>query len=362
MVLFLIATHAWATDLVGADWGGADLVVADADTLTGVFTGVGRFEVPKGAVVTTLPFALVEIHADEVVIAGTLSADGAGHPGGEPMEGGLGEGGGEAANSSASGGGAGFAGRGGSGSVYSPYGTYDGGASGGLDYHHLLDPLGSGGGGGDAATGFGSGGAGGGAIVLVAPTVTIDGTLSLAGALGGCPEPDSVRRGEGGGGGSGGFLRIDATQIDGAGAVFAIGGDACGEPGTWGGGGGGGWVLVQGTNVVDVTVRLRGGDGETAGRPGTLAIDLDRDGLGEEEELRAGTDPANPDTDGDGYLDGEELEVLGRDPLYNPNATTEDHPATSAPLAPSAEDRSGCGCHAAGPSDPWGPWARRRPR
>jgi len=358
MVFLLFMATAWATDHVGADWGGADLVMADGDTLTGVFTGIARFEVSEGTFVTVAPQTPLEIHADDVVIAGILSADGAGHPGGEGMEDGAGEGGGEAANSSTSGGGAGFAGRGGSGSVYSPYGTYDGGASGGLDYHHLLDPLGSGGGGGDAGSGFGRGGAGGGAIALVAPTVTIDGTLSLAGALGGCPEPDTLRGG-GGGGGSGGYLRIDAAQIDGTGTVFAIGGDVCGEPGTWGGGGGGGWVLVQGTDAIDVTVRLRGGDGETAGRPGTLAIDLDRDGLGEEEELRAGTDPANPDTDGDGYLDGEELEVLDRDPLFNPDATSTGDP-TAAPQDPPSEGGSGCGCQARGPSGGWLLWARRR--
>ncbi|MBT4349346.1 hypothetical protein HOD19_01025 [bacterium] len=40
--------------------------------------------------------------------------------------------------------------------------------------------------------------------------------------------------------------------------------------------------------------------------PVTL-LDIDNDGLTHQEELLFGTDPNNPDTDGDGYLDGEEV-------------------------------------------------------
>ena len=359
MVLLFAIANAWAADLVGADWGGSNLVLADGDTLEGVFTNVGRFEVPDGVTASVVPMVPLEVHAEEMLITGTLSADGAGHAGGLRGEDGQGEGGGDAANSNSSGGGAGFAGKGGSGSLSNPYGTYDGGAAGGLSYHHLVDPLGSGGGGGDAATGFGSGGAGGGAIALVASTVTIDGTLTLAGALGECPESKPVFPVGGGGGGSGGFLRIDASSIDGVGTIYAVGGDTCGDSDTWGGGGGGGWVLVQGTDVIDVTVRLRGGEGETGGRPGTLSIDLDRDGLGAEEEFLAGTDPDNPDSDGDGYLDGEELEVLGRDPLYDPNIETTGGTTPTEP-APATEEETGCGCQSAPPSMAWRPWSRRR--
>ena len=43
--------------------------------------------------------------------------------------------------------------------------------------------------------------------------------------------------------------------------------------------------------------------------------DLDRDGLQNRLEFVAGTDPSNPDTDGDGIDDGDELEVFGSDPL-----------------------------------------------
>ncbi len=43
--------------------------------------------------------------------------------------------------------------------------------------------------------------------------------------------------------------------------------------------------------------------------------DSDDDGLSDEQEVRLTTDPNNPDTDGDGLLDGEELLQLGSDPL-----------------------------------------------
>jgi hypothetical protein len=44
------------------------------------------------------------------------------------------------------------------------------------------------------------------------------------------------------------------------------------------------------------------------------AQDTDDDGLTDELETLFGTDPANPDTDGDGYKDGEEVEN-GYNPL-----------------------------------------------
>jgi len=52
-----------------------------------------------------------------------------------------------------------------------------------------------------------------------------------------------------------------------------------------------------------------------------LGVDSDNDGLDDDLEKLFGTDPANPDTDGDGYLDGEETEngynPLGEGKLYN---------------------------------------------
>jgi len=43
-------------------------------------------------------------------------------------------------------------------------------------------------------------------------------------------------------------------------------------------------------------------------------VDSDQDGLPDEKEPMYGTDPGNPDTDGDGYLDGEEIKN-GYNPL-----------------------------------------------
>ncbi|MHC4503983.1 MAG: hypothetical protein ACYTFI_11810 [Planctomycetota bacterium] len=42
---------------------------------------------------------------------------------------------------------------------------------------------------------------------------------------------------------------------------------------------------------------------------------MDGDGLLDVDEARLGTDALNPDTDGDGFGDGEEVLVMGTDPL-----------------------------------------------
>jgi hypothetical protein len=47
--------------------------------------------------------------------------------------------------------------------------------------------------------------------------------------------------------------------------------------------------------------------------------DADGDVLGDEEEILLGTDPGNPDSDGDGVLDGFEVKIHGTDPL-NPDS------------------------------------------
>ena len=64
-----------------------------------------------------------------------------------------------------------------------------------------------------------------------------------------------------------------------------------------------------------------------------LGIDRDEDGLWDWKETLAGTDPARPDTDGDGYLDGAEA-ALGGNPLVAdaalPDATP---PAVQQPRA-----------------------------
>lgn len=51
---------------------------------------------------------------------------------------------------------------------------------------------------------------------------------------------------------------------------------------------------------------------------GDACDDSDSDGLNDDEEFMYGTDPLNPDTDGDGLKDGEEVHVTTTDPL-NPD-------------------------------------------
>jgi hypothetical protein len=68
--------------------------------------------------------------------------------------------------------------------------------------------------------------------------------------------------------------------------------------------------------------------------------DQDNDGLTNDEETTAGTDPLNPDTDGDGLNDGEE--VTGVDDLSTPTVAT----AISNPLDPCSPDPT------VGPCDP----------
>ncbi|NBC40581.1 OmpA family protein [Corallococcus exiguus] len=62
-----------------------------------------------------------------------------------------------------------------------------------------------------------------------------------------------------------------------------------------------------GTNSTTATTTF------TVNQAGT--VDSDNDGLTDAEEILAGTDPNNPDTDGDGIPDGIEVKVGGTDPL-----------------------------------------------
>lgn len=84
-------------------------------------------------------------------------------------------------------------------------------------------------GGNGAGSGVGSGGSGGGALYLIAPTITINGTLNASGDPGG----GATNSGGGGGGGAGGFIGLDAptVTIASGGRVFANGGGG-GEGGT----------------------------------------------------------------------------------------------------------------------------------
>lgn len=58
----------------------------------------------------------------------------------------------------------------------------------------------------------------------------------------------------------------------------------------------------------------------TTSAPANATVDSDKDGLSDVEELRRGTDPQKPDTDGDGLTDGDEVYKYKTDPL---NADTD---------------------------------------
>ncbi len=53
---------------------------------------------------------------------------------------------------------------------------------------------------------------------------------------------------------------------------------------------------------------------ENTKNPANLFLDSDQDGISDEEEKTYGTNPNNPDTDGDGYTDGAEIKS-GYDPI-----------------------------------------------
>ncbi len=60
--------------------------------------------------------------------------------------------------------------------------------------------------------------------------------------------------------------------------------------------------------------------------------DMDRDDLLDVEEASIGTDALNPDTDGDGFDDGQEVLLMGTDPLDPLNPTPVPVPEPSARL------------------------------
>jgi hypothetical protein len=87
--LSLASSPALATDYPPADHGGADLILEDGDRIWGIHTRIGAMILPAEATVTVHPFdpsiggaGEVSLHAQEIEIYGTLSADAAGYTGG----------------------------------------------------------------------------------------------------------------------------------------------------------------------------------------------------------------------------------------------------------------------------------------
>jgi len=73
--------------------------------------------------------------------------------------------------------------------------------------------------------------------------------------------------------------------------------------------------------------------------PSACSSDPDKDGLARDEEEAHGTDPKNPDTDGDGLSDGEEVNDLGTNPLASD--TDGDGYSDSAELAAGSDPTDG---------------------
>ncbi|MCB9689420.1 MAG: hypothetical protein H6735_30565 [Alphaproteobacteria bacterium] len=334
--------------------------MSHGDRLSGTFTNVGRFEVPAGAVVTVASRVPLEIEADTIVVAGTIDGTGAGEPGGlgtyesfwivpyylggvpyvyctsdnyayyRHCQSGTGPGGGHCGPSDANGGGGSYGGRG-----DAPAGAVYGSVDAPSDR-----PLGSGGGGGSSidcvysTSQGGRGGTGGGSVVLRAPVVAIDGTVTVAGT-----EGQSGVRGMKGGSGSGGSLVVFAETLTGTGALDAAGGVSTSGAPVRGGGGrikvlsvsgrvatmdaGTGTVYQRSCRFMPSEETCDGLDNDCDGliddqdpeTPGCAPpLDTDGDRLPDAEEAREGTDPNLADTDGDGVDDGIEV-FFGTDPL-----------------------------------------------
>jgi hypothetical protein len=287
-LLLLAAGPAYATNYVGADWMGADLILANGDSVTGVFTNVGSFEIPVGAKVHVGRGVELEVYADNVTVDGVLDASGTGSAGGAPVPingitgnvgKGVGFGGGGLPGPcvhGGGGGGGGYGAKGGNGSYYFAPTS----AAGGVAYGNIADAtsfLGSGGGSGGSGCvdPSGRGGAGGGSIYLGADTITVDGTIRARGN----PGTGAKNSSGGGGGGSGGTIILDGLTVDGTGTLDARGGKGGNTPlggGLAGGGGGGagGRIKVFYTTLLGgftymVQGAPRGQDQAVEGVPGT---------------------------------------------------------------------------------------------
>ena len=69
VLLALSPGMAHATTYVGSDLNGGDLVLADGDTVEGVFTNVREFTIPFGATVTVPAGETLELTAERIVLS-----------------------------------------------------------------------------------------------------------------------------------------------------------------------------------------------------------------------------------------------------------------------------------------------------
>lgn len=261
---------AGAATIAGRDLGGQSLICGPGstadnsiscspnDTLSGVFTNVGLFQINAGTTVFVSPGIPLVVFASTVSISGILNGSGRGEAGGIgggldlPGSDGEGRGPGKGAAANKGGGGGGYGGDGGDGS-----GAGSGLGVKGAAYNDTGLPIstgsisvgsgGAGGGGGTDQTG-GSGGQGGASIYMEASSfVLTGGTISVSGVSGG----NAIKTAGAGGGSSGGglLLRCVVSATTAGGIISASGGKggdvaATSETIYPGGGGGGGRVKI----------------------------------------------------------------------------------------------------------------------
>lgn len=222
------------------------------------------FEVKAGDTITVTAGVALEVTARNVIIAGTVDANGAGFAAAGNSTSGNGPGAGTTSSNAGSGGGS-YGGLGGTGGLDNGdipgtggplYGTTDG-----TDF-----ALGSSG--GSSSTTLG--GNGGGSIAILAQDIDIavSGILQSDGGEAGQPGG-----GQGSGGGSGGSIFLNGFRLSAAGTLSAKGGG--GSIGTStanddGGGGGGGRIKLFGEASLDNTAVLNV-DGGAGGPNGSLA-------------------------------------------------------------------------------------------
>jgi len=227
---------------------GADVTISGAcDWSVGTHAYTGTLTIDNSVVVTAgdggTP-GLVVITAEDIVINGTIDADGLG----SACSTGTGQG--DDLNNGYPGGG-GYGGDGGDGD----------GVSGGITYGSTTEPVDLGSGGGDdTRSGACEAGEGGGAIKIIATgTVTINSTGVIS-SDGKTP----AATGYGQGGGSGGSVWLDAGTLTGDGSITANGSN--GYSNAYGGGGGGGRIAVYYDNgtAASLGITAYGGDGNNA--------------------------------------------------------------------------------------------------
>lgn len=224
----------------------------------------------NGGVTVTVGKYLILVAREAITVAGTITANGQGMPGGA---GGGGAGGNSTAGTdgrvgAGGGGGGGLSNPGKVGGSASQFGeTFaggsagtSGGANGGVGtalsaryksalVATVLSSLMGGAGGGGGEGDGGAGGAGGGVIVLIAPRINLSGATITANGAAGANAPGATNSG-GGGGGGGGLIFIETQEYTAPSTMTAIGGAggteaSGGGNGTDGGAGGAGVVQVN---------------------------------------------------------------------------------------------------------------------